>query len=125
VNVINTDKAPAAIGPYSQAIDTGKFLFVSGQLPIDPSTNTVVENDIVKQAHQVLDNICNIVKVAGYKLDEIVKVTVYITDMNNFDELNSVYKQYFNTHKPARVVVAVKELPKSVLIEAEAICCKD
>ena len=125
MNVINTDKAPAAIGPYSQAIETGKFLFISGQIPIDPSTNIVVENDIVKQTHQVLDNICNIVKVAGYKLNEIVKITVYITDMNNFAEVNSVYKHYFNTHKPARVVVGVKELPKSVLIEAEAICCKD
>ncbi len=125
MNVINTDKAPAAIGPYSQAIDTGKFLFVSGQIPIDPSTNTVIENDIVKQTKQVLDNICNIVNVAGYKLNEIVKITVYITDMNNFAEVNNVYKQYFIAYKPARAVVGVKELPKSVLIEAEAICCKD
>jgi 2-iminobutanoate/2-iminopropanoate deaminase len=125
MNVIDTDKAPAAIGPYSQAIDTGKFLFISGQIPLDPITNAVIENDIVKQTKQVLDNICNIVKAAGYNLNEIVKITIYITDMNNFTEVNNVYKQYFNTHKPARAVVGVKELPKSVLIEAEAICCKD
>jgi 2-iminobutanoate/2-iminopropanoate deaminase len=125
MKVVNTDKAPSAIGPYSQAIDTGRLLFISGQIPIDPSTNSVVDGDIEKQTRQVLNNIFNIVNEAGYSTDEIVKVTVYITDMNNFAKVNSVYENYFINFKPARVVVGVRELPKSVLIEAEAICCKE
>ena len=125
MKVINTDRAPSAIGPYSQAIDTGHFLFISGQIPIDPKTNNVIDGDIEKQTRQVLNNIFNIVEEAGYSVDEIVKVTVYITDMKNFSKVNSVYENYFINFKPARVVVGVRELPKSVLIEAEAICCKE
>jgi 2-iminobutanoate/2-iminopropanoate deaminase len=125
MKVINTDRAPSAIGPYSQAIDTGHLLFISGQIPIDPKTNNVIDGDIEKQTRQVLNNIFNIVEEAGYSVDEIVKVTVYITDMKNFSKVNSVYENYFINFKPARVVVGVRELPKSVLIEAEAICCKE
>lgn len=125
MKVINTDRAPSAIGPYSQAIDTGHLLFISGQIPIDPKTNNVIDGDIEKQTKQVLNNIFNIVEEAGYSVDEIVKVTVYITDMKNFSKVNSVYENYFINFKPARVVVGVRELPKSVLIEAEAICCKE
>lgn len=125
MKVINTDRAPSAIGPYSQAIDTGHFLFISGQIPIDPKTNNIIDGDIEKQTRQVLNNIFNIVEEAGYSVDEIVKVTVYITDMKNFSKVNSVYENYFINFKPARVVVGVRELPKSVLIEAEAICCKE
>lgn len=125
MKVINTDRAPSAIGPYSQAIDTGHLLFISGQIPIDPKTNNIIDGDIEKQTRQVLNNIFNIVEEAGYSVDEIVKVTVYITDMKNFSKVNSVYENYFINFKPARVVVGVRELPKSVLIEAEAICCKE
>jgi 2-iminobutanoate/2-iminopropanoate deaminase len=124
MKIINTDKAPAAIGPYSQAIDTGKFLFISGQIPIDPLTNNVIKGDIEKQTEQVLNNIFNIVNDAGYKSNEIVKVTIFITDMASFTKVNKIYEKYFNEYKPARAVVGVNELPKAVLVEAEAICCK-
>lgn len=125
MKIINTVNAPAAIGPYSQAIDTGKLLFISGQIPIDPVTNNIIEGDIEKQTEQVLKNIFNIMISAGYKSNEIVKVTVYITDMANFSRVNKIYEKYFKEYKPARAVVGVKELPKNVLIEAEAICCKE
>ena len=125
MKIINTANAPAAIGPYSQAIDTGKLLFISGQIPIDPVTNNIIEGDIEKQTEQVLNNIFNIIIAAGYKSNEIVKITVYITDMINFSKVNKIYEKYFNEYKPARAVVGVKELPKAVLVEAEAICCKE
>jgi 2-iminobutanoate/2-iminopropanoate deaminase len=121
---IQTEKAPKAIGPYSQAVDTGNMLFISGQIPINPATNTIVENKIDIQAKQSLENVKNIALSAGYKLEDIVKVTVFMKDMNDFAEVNKIYEDFFSGHKPARAAVEVARLPKDVLIEIEAICVK-
>jgi 2-iminobutanoate/2-iminopropanoate deaminase len=122
MKIIKTDKAPIAIGPYSQAIKAGKFLFVSGQIPINHKTNELVANNIEIQAETVINNVFSIVKAADYKIENIVKVTIYIKDMNDFNIINNVYEKFFCDHRPARVVVEVSRLPKNVLIEMDAIC---
>ena len=118
--VIHTDNAPAAIGPYSQAIQIGDLLFISGQVPIDPSTGAIVEGDITAQAQQSLSNIKAILNAAGTNMGAVVKTTVFLADMNDFAAFNEVYGKYF-TGKPARSCVAVKTLPKNVLCEVEAV----
>ncbi len=120
LEVIATKKAPAAIGPYSQAIVAGDFLYASGQIPIDPKTGALVEGDVSAQAKQVCENICKILKKAGTDFDHVVKTTCFLADMSDFAAFNEVYGKYF-TSKPARSCVAVKEIPKKVLCEVEVI----
>lgn len=117
---IKTDNAPAAIGPYSQAIQVDKFLFTSGQIPIDPATGEVEAEGIEAQAKQVMINLGAILEEAGADYSKVVKTTCFLADMNDFAAFNGVYEQYF-TEKPARSCVAVKQLPKSVLCEVEVI----
>ena len=120
---ILTENAPKAIGPYSQAIQSGSLLFVSGVMPIDPSTNALVENTIEAQAKQVMKNIDGVLKAAGYTVDDVVKTTCFLSDINNFATFNEVYGNYF-TSKPARSCMAVKDLPKAALVEVEVIANK-
>lgn len=117
---ISTDKAPAAIGPYSQAYVAGDFLFASGQIPIIPSTGEIAIGDIKVQAKQAIENVGEILKAAGISYDKVVKTTCFLADMDDFAAFNEVYAQYF-TEKPARSCVAVKTLPKNVLCEVEVI----
>ena len=123
--IIATNNAPGAIGPYSQAVKTaGGMLFVSGQIPLVPATGTVVEGGIEAQTTQVLDNLKAIVTAAGYSLADVVKTTVYITDMGNFGKVNEIYGKYFTENCPARVCVEVSKLPKDVLVEIDVIASK-
>ena len=123
MNAIHTDKAPAAIGPYSQAIDSGAGLvFVSGQLPIDPVTGAFPEGGVKEQTRQSLTNAKSILEAAGLGLNCVVKTTVFLADMGDFAAFNEVYEKYF-PNKPARSCVAVKQLPKDVLCEVEVIAC--
>ena len=119
--VIHTDNAPAAIGPYSQAIQIGDLLFISGQVPIDPSTGAIVEGDITAQAQQSLSNIKAILNAAGTNMGAVVKTTVFLVDMNDFVAMNEVYAQFFQAPYPARSAVQVARLPKDVKVEIEAI----
>lgn len=118
---ISTDRAPKAIGPYSQAVKAGGFLFVSGQIPIDPETNELVGGGSTTQAERVLNNIRNILEDSGSSLSNVVKTTVYLVDMNDFAEVNEVYAKYFGAEPPARVAVQVCRLPKDVRVEIDAI----
>lgn len=119
--IINTPQAPKAIGPYSQAVKAGDFLFVSGQLPIDPVSNTMVEADIKRQTAQSLNNIAAILAEAGLSLEHVVKVNVYLADMNDFAAMNEVYNSFFTCNYPARVAVEVSRLPKDALVEIDVI----
>ena len=118
---VSTKAAPAAIGPYSQAIRAGEFLFVSGQIPLDPSTGRLVEGDVRAQARRVLENLAAIVAEAGVSFDRVVKTTVYLLDMNDFPALNEEYAKFFGTPAPARATVQVGRLPKDVRVEIDAI----
>ena len=118
--VISTSKAPAAIGPYSQAIQVGNLVFASGQIPIDPATGSFVAGGVKEQARQSLTNVKAILDEAGLTLDNVVKTTVFLADMNDFAAFNEVYGRYF-VSLPARSCVAVKELPKHVLCEVETV----
>ena len=122
--VISTQKAPAAIGPYSQAIEVNGMLFVSGQIPADPATGNIVEGGITEQTTQSFCNIKAILSEAGYSIDNVVKTTVFLSDMDNFAAMNAVYAQKFSGAFPARSAVAVKTLPKNVLVEVEVIAVK-
>jgi 2-iminobutanoate/2-iminopropanoate deaminase len=119
--VIQTDRAPAAIGPYSQGITVAPFLFVSGQLGIQPETGELVRPDFKLQARQALENLLQIVLAAGYNLNHVVAVDVFVTDMNNFANFNDIYAEYFSEHRPARAVVEVSRLPKDACIEIKCI----
>jgi 2-iminobutanoate/2-iminopropanoate deaminase len=121
VQVIATEKAPQAIGPYSQAITVNGFTFVSGQIPLDPASGKLLDGTIAEQTKQVLENISSILKAANLDLTKVVKTTVYLKDMADFEEMNKIYGQYFNSHKPARATVQVARLPKDVGIEIDAI----
>ncbi len=121
---IKTDSAPKAIGPYSQAVQAGNILFVSGQIPFVPETMTLVSENITDQTRQSLNNIKGIVEAAGYDIQDIVKCTVFLKDMNHFKDMNEIYAEFFKEHKPARAAVEVARLPKDVLVEIEAICIK-
>lgn len=118
---VSTQAAPAAIGPYSQAIRAGDFLFVSGQIPIDPATGGVVDGDVRAQARRVLDNVGAIIAAAGASFDRVVKTTVYLVDMNDFAAMNEEYAKFFGTPAPARATVQVGRLPKDVRVEIDAI----
>lgn len=119
--IISTPKAPAAIGPYSQAVLVNGMLFTSGVIPIDPETNTLVEGDITVQARQAIGNLKNLIEASGSSMDKVVKTTVFIKDMNDFGKINDIYKDFFTSDFPARSCVEVARLPKDVLIEIEAI----
>ena len=122
--VIATTEAPKAIGPYSQAIKVGNMLFCSGQLPIDPETSEIVRGAIEAQTQQVLDNLGAVLKEAGMNYTDVVSVTVFIAEMDNFDRINKVYTEYFKEHPPARCAVEVSRLPKDVGIEITLIAIK-
>ncbi len=123
-NVIQTDKAPQAIGPYSQAIEVNGMVYTSGVVPIDPATGVVVEGDIKVQATRVFDSMKALLEAAGSSCEDVVKTTVFIKDMNDFAALNEIYATYFTGTFPARSCVEVARLPKDVLIEMEAIALK-
>lgn len=120
LNKIYTDKAPAAIGPYSQAIQTGNLLFTSGQIPVDPATGEVDGTDVTVQAERVMQNLAAVLAEAGSNFENVAKTTCFLADMADFAAFNAVYEKYF-IGKPARSCVAVKTLPKNVLVEVEAI----
>ena len=121
---IATKNAPQAIGPYSQAIQYGDFLFVSGQIAIDPPTGNIIEGEIEAQTEQVLKNIAAIIEAAGRSLQDVVKCTCFLKDMSDFVKFNGVYENYFGDILPARETVEVARLPKDVLVEVSAICGK-
>lgn len=119
--IISTPKAPAAIGPYSQAIEVNGLLFTSGVIPIVPSTGELVEGDIEAQAEQAIGNLAALIETAGAKIENTIKTTVFIKNMDDFTKVNEIYAKYFTTDFPARSCVEVARLPKDVLIEIEAI----
>ena len=117
---VSTTEAPAAIGPYSQAVVANGLIYTSGQIPMDEK-GIIVANDVVNQAHQVLKNLFYVLEAAGAHFNDVIKTTIYLTDMEDFEKVNKVYSHYFGLHKPARSTVAVKTLPKNVLIEIDCI----
>jgi 2-iminobutanoate/2-iminopropanoate deaminase len=119
--IIATDRGPKAIGPYSQAVRSKGFLFVSGQVAIDPANQQIIEGDISKQTERVMENLKGIVEAAGLSLDHVVKTTVYLSDMNEFAAMNAVYGRYFQVAPPARATVQVARLPRDVRVEIELI----
>lgn len=123
--VVHTEKAPAAVGPYSQGIKAGNFLFISGQLGVDMSTGEIAYDCVETQTKQVLTNLESIAQAGGTSLANAVKVTVYLTDMNDFEKMNAVYATFFPENPPARVCVEVGALPKGVTVEMDAICICD
>lgn len=122
--VINTPHAPAALGPYSQAIEANGVLYVSGQIPFVPETMTLVSEDVQAQTKQSLENVGAILKEAGYSFQDVVKASVFIKDMNDFVKINEVYNEYLGDVKPARACVEVARLPKDVKVEIEVIAVK-
>ena len=121
MKTIKSENAPLAIGPYSQAIDTGSLLFCSGQIPLDPVTMKLMEGGIDLQAQQVFANITSVLKAAGLELCDVVKTTVFMADLNDFAVMNAVYQKNFGEHKPARSTVQVARLPLGALLEIECI----
>jgi 2-iminobutanoate/2-iminopropanoate deaminase len=122
--IFTTSKAPAAIGPYSQAVEMGNTLYVSGQIPIDPQTGKLVEGDITVQTEQVFKNLAAILEVAGYSFSDVVKSTCMLSDIQNFKAMNEVYGKYYTEKHPARAAFAVKDLPLGALIEIDTIAMK-
>ncbi|HZH93498.1 MAG TPA: Rid family detoxifying hydrolase [Tissierellaceae bacterium] len=121
INTLATEKAPAAVGPYSQGVKAGDFVYTSGQLPIDPQTGQLVQEDIQSATRLALNNVKAVLEQGGASLETVVKVTVFVKDMNNFGAINEVYAEFFTDHKPARSLVEVARLPKDGVIEIEAI----
>ncbi|MCX6270784.1 MAG: RidA family protein [Bacteroidetes bacterium] len=122
--IIVTDKAPNAIGAYSQAVEANGILFISGQIALDPATMRVVEGGVREQAERVLQNISHILEAAGYTLFDVVKTSILMTDIGNFTEVNQVYNKYFAENRPARATYEVSRLPMGVMLEIEAIAIK-
>lgn len=121
---IHIPNAPAAIGPYSQAVQAGNLVFVSGQLPIDPATGEFAGATIGEQTRQSLTNIRSILEAAGYTMNDVVKTTVLLADIGDFAPMNQVYAEFFTDNKPARAAFAVRDIPKGALVEIEAVACK-
>lgn len=119
--VISTDRGPRAIGPYSQAVKANGFIFVSGQIPLDPRTQQMVEGDVARQTERVLENLKGILEGAGSSLDRVVKTTVYLKDLADFAAMNEIYARYFSASPPARATVEVARLPKEARVEIELI----
>lgn len=124
MKIINTPKAPKALGPYSQAIEVGGMLFLSGQIPLSASDNQLKVASIEEATHQIFDNITYVLKQAGASLNQVVKVNVFMSNLTEFDAMNIVYEERFNGHKPARSTVEVARLPKDVPLEIEVIAMK-
>ena len=122
--IIHTSKAPAAVGPYSQAVEANGMLFISGQIPLDPKTGKIVEGGIVEQTEQVMQNIKAILVEAGYNFSDVIKSTCLLSSMENFGAMNEIYSKYYSVNPPARAAFAVKELPLSVMVEIETIAVK-
>ena len=122
--IVNTPKAPAAIGPYSQAVQVGDLVYTSGQIPIDPATGVFVEGGIKEQTRQSLTNVQAVLQEAGLTMGNVVKTTVFLADMNDFADMNSVYATFFSEPFPARSAVAVKTLPKGALVEIEVVAAR-
>lgn len=122
--IIATDKAPAAIGPYSQGVTAGSLTITSGQLPIDPATGAFAEGGITGQTRQSLENVKAVLAAAGYEMSDVIKTTVFLSDMNNFAAMNEVYASFFTGEAPARSAVEVARLPKDALVEIEVIAVK-
>lgn len=122
--IIHTEKAPAAVGPYSQAVEANGMLFISGQIPLNPTTGNLVEGGIVEQTEQVMQNIEAILTEAGYKFTDVIKSTCLLNDMENFGAMNEVYAKYYSSNPPARAAFAVKGLPLAVMVEIETIAVK-
>lgn len=121
LNFLATDKAPGAVGPYSQGVKSGNIIYTSGQLPIDPATGELLKGDIQKEARLALENVKAVIEEGNGKIEDIVKVTVFVTDINNFSLINEVYAEFFGDHKPARSLIEVSKLPKGGDLEIEAI----
>jgi 2-iminobutanoate/2-iminopropanoate deaminase len=120
-SIIQSSEAPAAIGPYSQAIVTGQFLFCSGQIPLDPKTGELVSDDVAEQTHRVLDNLGAVLRAKNLTFDHVIKTTVFVTDLSKFAEINAVYAKYFTNNPPARSTIQVAALPKNAKVEIEAV----
>ena len=123
-NIINTSSAPAPIGPYNQAVQSGNFLFISGQVCIDPATGELKNKDVAEETHQVMHNLKAILQAAGMSFSNVVKTTIFITDMKRFAEINEIYGKYFSDNFPARETVQVSALPKFVNVEISMIAMK-
>ncbi|WP_395808463.1 RidA family protein [Daejeonella sp.] len=123
-SIIFTEKAPAPIGPYSQAVQTGNMLFISGQIPIDPETNQLISGTIKDEAEQVMQNLGALLQKAGFSFENVVKTTIFLSEMNHFGDVNEVYGSYFKSDYPARETVAVLGLPKNVNVEISLIAVK-
>lgn len=121
---VATENAPAAIGPYAQAISAGDLIFCSGQIPLDPATNQLVEGGIDIQTRRVLDNLAAVLQAAGSSLDQVVKTTIFLADMDDFGTVNTIYGEYFASEPPARATVQVARLPRDVRVEIEAIALR-
>lgn len=119
--IISTENAPGAIGPYSQAVKVGEMIFCSGQIPIDVATGEFVSNDVGEQAHQVLKNLTAVLEAAGSSLNGVVKTTVFLADMNDFGIVNEIYAEYFGDNKPARATVQAARLPRDAKVEIDCI----
>jgi len=119
--IISTENAPGAIGPYSQAVKAGNIVFCSGQIPIDPKTGDFVSEDVAEQTEQVLKNLSAVLEAAGASLNDVVKTTVFLADMNDFAAMNEVYTRYFSENKPARATVQAARLPRDARVEIECI----
>ncbi len=122
--IIHTENAPAAVGPYSQAVEANGMLFISGQIPLNAETGKIVEGGIVEQTEQVMQNIEAILTKAGYKFTDVIKSTCLLSDMENFGAMNEVYGKYYSSNPPARAAFAVKGLPLGVMVEVETIAVK-
>jgi len=118
---ISTENAPGAIGPYSQAVKTGNMIFCSGQIPIDPATGEFVSNDVAEQTRQVLKNLSAVLEAAGTDLNNVVKTTVFLADMNDFTAMNEIYAEFFSENKPARATVQAARLPRDARVEIDCI----
>lgn len=125
MEAIHTQHAPSAIGPYVQAVRAGAFLFISGQVPIDPTTGRLIEGDIQAQTERVLSNLAAILQAANLSLEHVVKTTVYLTDLDEFAQMNEVYARYFSTWRPARATVQVSRLPLGAKVEIEAVAMSE
>ena len=121
IEIVTTENAPGAIGPYSQAVKAGGMVFCSGQIPIDPATGEFVSSVVSEQTEQVLKNLGEVLSAAGTSLDKVVKTTVFLADMNDFAEMNEVYGRYFNKNKPARATVQAARLPRDAKVEIDCI----
>ncbi len=125
MDIVSTKKAPAAIGPYSQAIVAGKLIYTAGQIPLDPATMEMVGSNVTEQTEQVLKNLKAVLEAAGAGLGAVVKTTVFLADMADFQAMNEVYASHFGDHKPARAAVQAAALPKGALVEIEAVATKE